>query len=103
VVLFAVHCTQHTHGHRGRERTGGATGSVPRGRRKSRMCGSGLSCGQPRSLGRFARAHKKKQRGAVAAIRPKNLLVNGIVLPSPGLLHVQIAPLLLREQLVLRA
>lgn len=46
---------------------------------------------------------QKKQRGAVAAIRPKNLLVNGIVLPSPGLLHVQIAPLLLREQLVLRA
>jgi hypothetical protein len=56
------------------------------------------------SLGRFAaRAHKKKCQGAVAAIKAEHLLVHGIVLPSPGLLHVQIAPLLLREQLVLRA
>jgi hypothetical protein len=46
---------------------------------------------------------KKQRQGAVAAMKAEHLLVHGIVLPSPGLLHVQIAPLLLRKQLVLRA
>lgn len=70
-----------------------------RGECAARACQGGVR--MTRSVHRSS-THTRAEH-AIDASQAKYLLVHSVVLPPPGLLHVQIAPLLLREQLVLRA